>query len=135
MDYARHQAEMMRPGPDGVPNAEHWSEAARRGNAVARAKLDGPPFPDALGYLWQWAMELQGRSGVGMAGLNPLSYGTIMDWATLTDQYPEPHEIEALLILDAVMRAPEPKDQGRAVDEPAPPDTPWPTRKPEAERD
>ena len=52
-----------------------------------------------------WVLELHGRSGVNMAGLNPLSYTTLMDWATLTDVDPDPLEVEALMALDAALCA------------------------------
>ncbi len=42
-----------------------------------------------------------------MSGVAPLTYGTIADWARLTGTEPEGYEVEALLLLDAVMRHPE----------------------------
>jgi hypothetical protein len=41
-----------------------------------------------------------------MAGLMPLSYTTIADWARLKDMAPLPHEVDALIQLDAVMLYP-----------------------------
>lgn len=127
MDYARHQAELSRPGPDGVPQGETWLEAARRGNAHARKRLEGPPFPEDLAHVWKWAQELYGRSGINMAGLNPLSYESLLAWAVLTDQWPEPHEIEALLAVDSVLRAPEAKKADASKKE-AGTVAPWPTK-------
>lgn len=43
-----------------------------------------------------------------MSGANPLTYTTIMDWAVLTDRTVLPHEVQALFLLDAVMRNPDP---------------------------
>lgn len=68
--------------------------------------MAGPERPDALEYLYRWALELVGRSGVGMAGLAPLTYGTVMDWAALTGRRPRPFEVEALMRLDAILRDP-----------------------------
>jgi hypothetical protein len=90
-----------------VPRRVHLAAAAARGNAAARAALAGPDCPDALRHVLEWARELHGRSGVGMAGLAPLAYGTIADWARLTGRRPRPHEVEALITLDAVLRHPE----------------------------
>lgn len=45
-----------------------------------------------------------------MDGLAPLSYTTIADWARLTGRRPLPHEVQALLQLDLVMRHPEIKE-------------------------
>lgn len=82
--------------------------AAKRGVKRAIEKLEGPPFPDVLMYLYDWIGELYGRSGAGMAGVNPLTYGTIADWARLTGRDLQPHEVHALITLDAVLRHPEP---------------------------
>lgn len=98
---------MREKGEDGVARGKHLEAAAKRGNAFARKELTPPPFPDALAYLYDWTMELHGRSGVTMEGLAPLSYGTIGDWARLHGRHPAPHEIDALFLLDTVLRHPE----------------------------
>lgn len=73
---------------------------------AAQRELDGPPIPPALHYLVRWSWELHGRSGVGMDGYAPLSFTTIRDWAVLTERVIEPHEVHALLVMDAVRRNP-----------------------------
>ena len=51
---------------------------------------------------------LYGRSGLGMAGVAPVSYTTIRHFALLMDIDPiEPYEVEALVILDAAFRVDE----------------------------
>ncbi len=80
---------------------------ARKGGkagAYYAKQLHGPETPRALAYLREWLYQLVGRSGVGMSGANPLSYGTIADWSRLTGNRPTPDEVEALLYLDAVLR-------------------------------
>lgn len=59
-----------------------------------------------MAYLYEWALALHGRSGADMGGVSLLSYGTIADWARLTDTWPQPHEVEALLQIDLAMRFP-----------------------------
>ena len=88
---------------------DHLTEKVRRKLLPASA-LDGPPMPEELRYLREWVQELYGRSGVGAVGVNPLTYTTIMDWAVLTDRSVQPHEVQALMALDAVMRFPDPKE-------------------------
>ena len=105
MAYARHHAELSHRDDKGTEVRLHLEAAAARGNPDAIRKLEGPEFPENLAYLWAWVMELHGRSGVGMAGLAPLSYTTIRDWSELTDQYPDPDEVQGLMALDAVLRA------------------------------
>jgi hypothetical protein len=104
IEYARLEAECSKPGPDGVPQRDTWEAAAARGNVQAQRKLDSAELPDCLAYLWGWFLELYGRSGAGMAGLLPLSYTEVDAWARLTGNDPNPLEVEALMLLDAVMR-------------------------------
>lgn len=70
------------------------------------AALDGPECPESLEYLLGWTYQLYGRSGVGMDGVAPLSYATVAEWARLMGVTVRPTEIEALMLLDAVMRHP-----------------------------
>ncbi len=105
----RHEARLDRVVKDDPANAterDHLMVAAGKGVASAIRALAGPGFPDGMGYLYGWAQELHGRSGVGMSGYNPLTYSTIADWARLKDVDIEPHEVDALLYLDAVMLHP-----------------------------
>lgn len=108
----RHEAALAKPGEDGVPRRDHLEASAAKGNAHAIAALAGPEFPEALGYLYDWLQQLVGRSGADLNGTAPLAYGTIAAWAALTDQWPTPYEVEALLTLDAVVRHPEPPKGG-----------------------
>ena len=91
---------------------DHLEAAAKRGSKAAIAQLESPPFPVGLEYLHNWLLELHGRSGVGMSGLVPLTYTTIADWKELKGIDIAPHEVEALLMLDAVMTYPgEPEEE------------------------
>ena len=71
--------------------------------------MKAPEFPEELAYLWDWALELHGRSGVSMAGLNPLTFQTLEAWARLTDRCLLPHEVEGLILLDSALRPVEDK--------------------------
>jgi hypothetical protein len=92
---------------DSAPNRAHWEKLARGGDAQAKRALAIPDWPLELAYLWDTASELHGRSGVGMGGLMPLSYTTIADYSRLKDVYFKPHEIEALIAIDAAMLYPD----------------------------
>ena len=87
---------MVDPGQKH-PRREHFERAAERGSAAARAALEGPEIPDAVAYLYAWAMELHGRSGADMAGPALLSYQTVEAWARLTDRRVMPEEVTVLL--------------------------------------
>ena len=86
---------------------EHLGQLARQGDAKAIAELDGPPFPEELRYVHDWLLQLHGRSGLGFGGIAPLSHQEVEAWARLRDVAPEPHEVEALMVLDGVKRNPE----------------------------
>ena len=77
---------------------------------MAIDKLNGPPFPDALTYLYGWLLELDGARDIGMNGLKPFTYQMIESWAQLTEHDPEPHEVDALMYLGRVFLYP-PKEE------------------------
>jgi hypothetical protein len=130
MQYAAHEAEMNTIDKDGVRVRDHYTELARRGRQDAIEKLEGYPLPDSVSYLYDWATHMVGRSGVGMSGLAPLSYGTVRDWATLTGNDPKPHEVEALMALDSVMRGGVKKEAAKSEPEPQPVEVlAWPSKK------
>ena len=111
-----------------------WELAAARGNEAARRKLDGPEFPEELAYVWEWARELHGRSGVGMAGIAPLSYQTIDAWQKLTGTMLTPLDVEALIAVDgALLSASRPKvewETSAPSGAPSGPPVPtWPAKK------
>jgi hypothetical protein len=68
--------------------------------------LEVPECPESLEYLKGWLYALHGRSGEGMNGAVRLSYSTVADWARLTDVRPTSAEVEALMMLDAVLSNP-----------------------------
>lgn len=107
IDYARHEALARRPAKDGAPTRAYWEASAKKGNAEAIARLTGPPEPDALRYLYDWSLQLHGRSGATMDALAPLSYPALQAWAGLADVRLAPHEMAALIALDDVMRHPD----------------------------
>ena len=127
MDYARWTAAGNKRADDGSRVRDHLEHAARNGSEYAIAQLRAPEFPEELAYLWDWTLELHGRSGVNMAGLNPLSYETIDAWGRLTDRQPTPTEVEGLILLDTALRS-EAKAEEPEPDTPTPAPA-WPTRK------
>jgi hypothetical protein len=127
MEFARWTVQANEPVGDGTVARDHWEAAARRGSAAALARLEGPPIPESVEYLWGWLMELHGRSGAHMSGINPLSYSTVAEWARLTRTDVDTLEVRALMQLDAALLA-----RTEDVEEEAPPAdvTPaWPEKK------
>jgi hypothetical protein len=111
MEYARHEARMNAPVPgskDSTPYRDHLKVAARS-SARAREELQGPEFPESVGYLLGWTREVHCRSGLGQIGFLPVTWATIDAWARRTRTDPRPHEIDAMFVLDAVMLHLEPE--------------------------
>ena len=91
----------------GGTERQHLEVAAAKGIREAIRALDGPECPESLAYLQGWIYELFGRSGEGMNGAARLTYATIVHWAALLDRTPSIADVEALLLLDAVMMHPD----------------------------
>jgi hypothetical protein len=101
--------------------------SAGKGNALAAAELEDLECPEELEYLASWAFQLAGRSGVGMDGPAPLSYSQVEAWSRLLDIEVEPHEVAALMELDAAIRNPDPPAEEKEAEAPRAPA--WPTKK------
>lgn len=102
-------AEGNRPSPDGTTQRAHWVQSAKSGNAIARAKLRAPRFPDSLGYLYDWFRDLSARRAVVVGAMGAPAHGPITDeqvraWRENMRVSPAPHEVQALFTLDAAQR-------------------------------
>jgi hypothetical protein len=109
-----------------VVRRAHLEEAAARGNPHAIAALAGPEFPEALHYLWERFERLDAMREAGFHGPARFSppfldaAGRLLGWRLA------PHEVEALMLLDAVTLYPEPP----AHEPEARVEALWPERKP-----
>lgn len=102
-------------------------QAAKFGSKAATKKLESVPVcPAQTEYLVEWVSQLFGRSGIGFGTIAPLSYSTIAFWSELKRVTLEPYEVEALIVLDAAMRAEESPEPQEAPTRPAPV---WPSKK------
>lgn len=114
LQRVRHEAEMRRPveGSSESTRAQ-LQKAAERGSRAARAELAGPQLPasrrylratwEEIQYLWTWFWELdRTRTYSGMTGRpEPISFVALDAWARLTRRELLPHEVDALMRLDA----------------------------------
>jgi hypothetical protein len=66
--------------------------------------LHGPEIPDSLRHVRDWLYQLYGRSGMGMDGAAPLSHEELRAFCEFYDIRPTPDEVEALMMLDTVLR-------------------------------
>jgi hypothetical protein len=87
---------------------QELENGARMGDPASRALLEaeGEP-PDSLRYLLDWADRLARARTVGPHGVNGFTDEMIRAWAANMDVHPLPHEVDALLTLDVVMRFPD----------------------------
>lgn len=69
-----------------------------------QSKLDGPAVPDGGTYLWNWFGALQRTRQMSQHGIQAITYAEIAAWAALTDVWPLPHEVDALIDLDVAVR-------------------------------
>lgn len=109
MQFAAHVATLAKPDEKGVPARVHLEGLAKRGHAspdVLR-ELEGPPFPEALDYLWERFQRLNRMRPESAHGLGALTPPVILAANQLFDWELEPHEVEALADLDLVTRHPE----------------------------
>tara|TARA_R110000868_G_scaffold150541_11_gene373805 strand:+ start:460 stop:777 length:318 start_codon:yes stop_codon:yes gene_type:complete len=70
--------------------------------AELEEELEVPPFPDGVGYLWEWFMDLsrsRPSTGFGPAGI---TYSEIQAWAALKRVNVAAWEVDILRALDAV---------------------------------
>lgn len=128
MEYVRHEARLDAPTEDGSTRRKYLEKSAERGNVVAIAALRGPEIPDVIAYLLNDLDELHGRSGVDMNGLLPLTYATLSAWAALRGRRLQPHEVDALLVLDAIRLHPG-EDEPKSTESTPAPQPAWPVKK------
>lgn len=108
MRYVAWDVEMSTPNDQGSTPRQATRSLVKRGRSDLRALLDGPPFPAALSYLLEWMVELRRGLGRDMEGIAPLTWVTLDAWTRHADVAPAPHEVQALFLLDRVMRDPKP---------------------------
>jgi hypothetical protein len=101
-EAAEHDFRLLARQPDGETLRTHLEAAAARGNARAIAAIEGPECPEAARHVWGWFQHLSSRRGSNGFGLNALTYLEVDAWARLRGIRPEPWELEALFLLDAL---------------------------------
>lgn len=117
---------------NGSLRRDHLEYGAERGvQAALEALAAEPVFPEEIEYLMDWAKLLFGRSGVGFAGLAPLTFTTLESFEKIMDVKLSPLEAEGLIVLtDALLnlgpeKEPSQKEQGKE----AKPTPKWPSKK------
>lgn len=97
-------------GDKGATQRDHLLAAAKRGHLEAIKALDGPYFPEVVGYLYAWFMQLNNGRRIGVNGPERITYADIYAWSVLTGNNPQPQEVEALMQVDAAYLYPGPVD-------------------------
>lgn len=94
--HARHEFWLNSTDRQGVTVSDHYLQLGRE------ADLEGPDFPDVVGYLWDYFMELHAARPVGAMGAGPLTFEGIKAWSDLTHRELSPWEVKALKDIDAI---------------------------------
>jgi hypothetical protein len=89
---------------DGHTVLEHLEFAAERSESAKKELEELPDFPQEMQLLWDYFQELSLGRGVGMIGMEPLTYQDIDSWARLMDHQLPPHFVSALLFMDISWR-------------------------------
>jgi hypothetical protein len=93
------------------------------------AALSPPPFPEALAYLWDVFERLDAMRRVGFNGLERLAPADVQAGLELFHVKLDPHEVEALVLVDLAMLHPDLERTGEVSKTPPSQDTPWPEPK------
>jgi hypothetical protein len=86
-------------------------------------------MPASLSYLHLWWSELARARGVSMGGIQPITYLDIDAWSRQTDQHPQPHEVDALMAIDAEWRLALSPVDDKSTEPPQESLRAWPTAK------
>lgn len=96
--FARHQFGLLKQHGGGTLR-DHL-ESVERQTGKTPDKLIPPDFPDAVGHLWEWFIDLDRARPSGGFGPSAISYAEIDAFARLTGAEPTPFEVDVLRALD-----------------------------------
>lgn len=69
---------------------------------VKPEELEESEYPDAIGHVWKWFLDLHKTRSSGINGPDCISYREIKAWSELTGVEPSPFEVGCLTALDGV---------------------------------
>lgn len=107
MRYIAWDAGLSKLVKTGGTVRDNLEAAAENDNPTAIRLLSGPPRPIALRHLWHWHMSLQMGLGEGFNGRGALDWVKFECWCRLMHLELYPAEVQALFLLDMVVRKPE----------------------------
>lgn len=81
------------------------AESLLRQRGYIPPEYESLPFPNLVGHIWGWFIELTRTRGSNGFGANAINYTEIDSWARLTRRKPTALEIYALTQLDAAYLA------------------------------
>ncbi len=108
---------------DGSTARQH-AEAFERQTGLKSPELNGPELPPDLAHVWGWFLELHARRGSNGFGSNPLAWGDLLAWSSLTRPGIRLAELQAILMIDnawMASQAEEALSKERARKQPKPP--------------
>lgn len=101
--WARRQAQLSAPQKNGSTLREELVAAGR----WAKEAIEGPSFPESLGYLWAWWLELTADRGWSDHGVaRAVTWEKVHAWKQVTGARVQPFEARALVEIDRTWRSP-----------------------------
>ena len=99
LEFAEWSFKLSRQDKDGISLEDHlkqvWKTTKRK-----PAELEPPNFPDVIGYVWSWFLELNAARPTTGFGAAPITYSEISCWNTLTGARVSSWEVALLKDLD-----------------------------------
>lgn len=99
LEFAEWDFKLSLPDKDGVSEREYLEQVEKQAGHTP-TPLQGPEFPELLGSVWSFFLELHGSRGQGYNGPLPLTYTEISAWQSLTGNTLSSWEVDVIKKLD-----------------------------------
>jgi hypothetical protein len=105
MMFARHQFELSKPAPDGVPTREHLDLVFERTGEMPALLAEAPECPTSAAQTWADFLELHSSRGSTGFGLMQITWRDIADWQTVRGVSLSQWDVEQIRALDTMWLA------------------------------
>lgn len=100
MMFARHQFELAKPAPDGVPTREHLELVYERTGELPEALANAPECPNGSAQLWADFLELHSMRGSNGFGASRITCRDIVDWQSVRGVRLSPWDVDQVMAMD-----------------------------------
>lgn len=104
LEFARHEFRLGKRGKDGKTLRETLEVVARmKGGAIPQEGINPVEFPDELGHVWRWFLDLNAsRQPSGMGGICAITYPDMLSYFSLRREHPTQWEMDLIKRLDGI---------------------------------